>query len=176
MNFDDLFHFDNNNIIINIKYFKKQKDYKKLVEYILLQGSRLNLKYNLINVFIIMNDINKNEIDINFAKNMADLLPKFFDRNKLNNCYLINFPTGLKSIYLIICGFIDKQTKSKIKFLKIRDFSIDKIKNDPNLSKYYEKINFIENENININNVNNINNNNNQFVVNENNFGKVISD
>lgn len=117
MEFNKLFYIENNNAFIHVKHFKKQKNYKLLIEYLLKIISEAIIHNQSINAYIYMNDAKSSEIDIPLARNLADILTNLFP-NILGTCYIINFPSYLKNIYKIVCTFIDKDVRSKIIFMK----------------------------------------------------------
>ena len=75
-----------------------------------------------------LENLKKCKLPIKFYITFAKLLKSMF-MNKLYQCILINAPPIFKNIYFVIKGFIDKNTRKKLIFMKndeeIKDFLED---------------------------------------------------
>ena len=99
-------------IIINTRFFKKQKNYTTLTVYILdilSKGILISQKnnYNQYDVLVYMDETKITDIDLSFFKDLVKILLEAFP-NALNKCYIINFPSFLRSIYNTLSTFLDK--------------------------------------------------------------------
>ena len=122
--FDLFMNYDKEyNLLVTIKYFKKQKKYDEFLNFIyykintLLDSKKKELDSSTLEVFIDLKDYKTKEIDYSFIKLLIKTLSEKYPDN-LKSIYLKNGTLVIKSIYAIICPFIDKVTRKKIKFIK----------------------------------------------------------
>ena len=113
MDFNKFFFIKDKIIFINVKDFKKQKDYTLLIIHIIKCISEILL---INSKMIIIVECKKSKIknfDIQFCKIIIKILQDTFPE-KLEKCSIINSSIFFKSIFNIIKRFIDKETKKKI--------------------------------------------------------------
>ena len=122
--FDLFMNYDNNyNLLVTIHYFKKQQTYDDFFIFIyhkinsLLDLKKKELNSSTLEVFIDLKDYKRKELDYSVIKLLIKNLSEKYPDN-LKAIYLKNGSFVLKSIYAIICPFIDKVTRKKIKFIK----------------------------------------------------------
>lgn len=114
---------DKFDIIVKIKYFKKQKKYDELIIYIIdfINNIIINKtqKYNTETflVYIDIKDYKMKEIDYNFIKYIISFLEEKFSTN-LDKIFIINYNLFIKGLFRIIKSFIHKDTCKKIFFSK----------------------------------------------------------
>ena len=110
-------------LALNIKFFKKQKNYEEFIKYVfniidtilLLRKKKLNK--DTMNVYIDLKDYKIKEIDYDFIKLMIHVCEEKYPDN-LNIINIKNANIMIKTIYSILRPFINKDTRKKIFFLK----------------------------------------------------------
>ena len=110
-------------LFLNIKFFRKQKNYEEFIKYIfnvidnilLIRKKKLNL--DTINVFIDLKDYKLKEIDYDFIKLMIHVCEEKYPDN-LNIINIKNANIMVKTIYSILRPFIHRDTRKKIFFVK----------------------------------------------------------
>lgn len=110
------------NIIVRTQYFTKMNDYQPFIVHVLDILSKAILMsqsngFNQYKVHVFFNNTKLSNLDISFFKDFIKLLMNTFPE-ALNECYLYDFPKVFKPVYKILAPFIDKNTRSKIKFTK----------------------------------------------------------
>lgn len=108
---------------VNIRFFKKQKNYEEFIKYIfnvidnilLIRKKKLNL--DTMNVFVDLKDYKIKEIDYDFIKLMIHVCEEKYPDN-LNIINIKNANIMIKTIYSILRPFIHKDTRKKIFFIK----------------------------------------------------------
>jgi hypothetical protein len=121
----DLFICSNEDcdIIINIKYFKKQVNYDSLLNYIeqfinkLLLDKKKIFNNDLFIVYIYLKGYKIKEFDYDFIKNTIHFLENKFPNN-LNKVLIYDSNIIIKGIYKLFKPFIHKDTREKIFFMK----------------------------------------------------------
>ena len=109
------------NIIIEMKYFKKLKDYTDFIIYMInlidttITLKMTNLNNNTLDVTIDLIQYKLKEIDFDFIKM---LILSFQDKypDNLNKIYITNTTIVFKGIYKLLKPFICKETRAKILF------------------------------------------------------------
>ena len=108
---------------VNIRFFKKQKNYEEFIKYIfnvidnilLIRKQKLNL--DTMNVYVDLKDYKLKEIDYDFIKLMIHFCEDKYPDN-LNIINIRNANIMVKTIYSILRPFIHKDTRKKIFFIK----------------------------------------------------------
>ena len=108
---------------VNIRFFKKQKNYEEFIKYIfnvidnilLIRKQKLNL--DTMNVYVDLKDYKLKEIDYDFIKLMIHVCEDKYPDN-LNIINIKNANIMVKTIYSILRPFIHKDTRKKIFFIK----------------------------------------------------------
>ena len=108
---------------LNIKFFRKQKNYEEFIKYIfnvidnilLIRKKKLNL--DTINVLVDLKDYKLKEIDYDFIKLMIHVCEEKYPDN-LNIINIKNANIMVKTIYSFLRPFIHKDTRKKIFFIK----------------------------------------------------------
>ena len=108
---------------LNIKFFRKQKNYEEFIKYIfntidnilLLRKNKLN--DDTMNVCIDLKDYKIKEIDYEFIKIMIRVCEEKYPDN-LNTINIKNANIMIKTIYSVLRPFINKDTRKKIFFIK----------------------------------------------------------
>lgn len=129
------------NIIIEVKHFKKMKDYTNFIQYLIyIIENTIKLKETKNNSINLINDIDVlidlkhykiREIDYTLIK----MIIKFFEEkypDNLRTLTLKNANIMFKTIYAVLRPFIDKETREKIFFeskkkKKIKEQEIEKM-------------------------------------------------
>ncbi len=109
-------------LVIESKYFKKQKTYRQVIIHVLDTVSKALLisqknKYEIFDLIVYVDRENTSQIDIKFFKDMIMLLTDTFP-NRLNKCYIVNLPVILYSVITTLSIFLYKETKDKIVLMK----------------------------------------------------------
>lgn len=121
---NNFIYIDNNLCLsVNIRYFKKQKNYEEFIKYIfnvidnilLIRKKKLNL--DTMNVYVDLKDYKIKEIDYDFIKLMIHVCEEKYPDN-LNIINIKNANVMIKTIYSILRPFIHKDTRKKIFFIK----------------------------------------------------------
>jgi len=108
---------------LNIKFFKKQKNYEEFITYVfntidnilLLRKKKLN--DDTMDVYIDLKDYKIKEIDYEFIKLMIHVCEEKYPDN-LNIINVKNANIMIKTIYSVLRPFINKDTRKKIFFIK----------------------------------------------------------
>ena len=137
---------------LNIKFFRKQKNYEEFIKYIfntidnilLLRKNKLN--DDTMNVCIDLKDYKIKEIDYEFIKIMIRVCEEKYPDN-LNTINITNANIMIKTIYSVLRPFINKDTQKKIFFIKKNK----KNKNEFNLKAKDEQLQ-VNNEQLQVNN------------------------
>jgi len=137
---------------VNIRFFKKQKNYEEFIKYIfnvidnilLIRKQKLNL--DTMNVYVDLKDYKLKEIDYDFIKLMIHFCEDKYPDN-LNIINIRNANIMVKTIYSILRPFIHKDTRKKIFFIKKNK----KNKNEFNLKAKDEQLQ-VNNEQLQVNN------------------------
>ena len=111
------------NIFVATKYFKKCKDYTRMIErmiqimdvYKQIQDSQN--KDLFANIVLDFEDINLSNIDFDFLKHLITFFEERYE-NILNLIYCKNVTLIFKMCYKILRPFISKDLKAKLKFIK----------------------------------------------------------
>jgi len=124
------------NIMIQVKYFRKQDDYTSFIKHIisictqaLLSSQTFNI--NSFNVYCLFDDdIDKKNLDykllVHIAKTMIELFPQ-----KLHQFYIYNPPKTFKIMYSLLKKLLDKECRGKIVIVENNHkFSIDDYENE----------------------------------------------
>jgi len=126
---------------VNIRYFKKQKNYEKFIKHIfnvidnILLIRKQKLNEDTMNVFVDLKDYKLKEIDYDFIKLMIHVCEEKYPDN-LNIINIKNANIMIKTIYSILRPFIHKDTRKKIFFIKKNK----KNKNECNLKANDEQL------------------------------------
>ena len=111
------------NIFVATKYFKKCRDYTKMIERMIQimdvykQIQDTQNKHLFANIVLDFEDINISNIDFEFMKHLI----KFFEEryeNILQFIYCKNVTLIFKMCYKLLKPFISSDVKSKLKFIK----------------------------------------------------------
>lgn len=132
-------HLEHNcgQVIINTKYYNSMEDYKKnIIENIISNINKaLEISYNIFGIdkFVIKVYLKKDISTIN-KKFLIKLINELEDKysQKLQYCYIIDASILFKTMFKIISLFLNKDTKSKIKFIENKN-----INTESNNTKYY---------------------------------------
>lgn len=122
-NFTNIIKFDEDNVYIKVRNFQKMDDYTELLTNFMKMFNYFNekqKKYKLVNFLHIHFDFEKfslSKLDIDFIKELFLYLQNNFE-NIIKVIYCKNITNLFKVLFFIIKPFIDKQTKSKLKFIK----------------------------------------------------------
>ena len=116
IDYDNIIKLINKNIVVNLKYFYKQKDYTKLIEIIILcVNETLKINDNQFNIVINCEDYKVLETDIDFIKHLIQFLQNTY-QDKLAYMYFTNYSSFIKTIFNNLKRHIDKDTVPKIIF------------------------------------------------------------
>jgi len=130
---------------LNIKFFRKQKNYEEFIKYVFNTIDNILLirknKFNeeTMNVYIDLKDYKIKEIDYEFIKLMIHVCEEKYPDN-LNMINIKNANIMIKSIYSILRPFIHKDTRKKIFFIKKNKKKQKNIKETPHLQVNEENI------------------------------------
>jgi hypothetical protein len=108
---------------VNIRFFKKQKNYEEFIKYIfnvidnILLIRKLKLNVDTMTVYVDLKDYKIKEIDYDFIKLMIHVCEEKYPDN-LNIINIQNANIMIKTIYSILRPFIHKDTRKKIFFIK----------------------------------------------------------
>ena len=111
------------NIFVATKYFKKCKDYTKMIERMIQimdvykQIQDTQNKELFANIVLDFEDINISNIDFDFLKHLITFFEERYE-NILNLIYCKNVTLIFKMCYKILRPFISKDLKEKLKFIK----------------------------------------------------------
>ena len=110
-------------LIVNIKYFKKRKNYEDVILHIFnVIESTITLRKKHLNIitletYVDLKGYKLKELDLDFIKIMIQYCQEKYPDN-LQIIYVKNASIMIKSIYSIIRPFVDKDTRKKIFFIK----------------------------------------------------------
>jgi hypothetical protein len=112
------FNINNNDIILDYKYFKMcafQETYEMLIKYIVETIQFVLLTYPDFSFHINMKSLTLSDIDkyYTFIQSISERLKSAFP-NKLNTCYVYNAPFIFSQLFNTLSCFIDKKTQQKI--------------------------------------------------------------
>jgi len=115
------FNINNNDIILDYKYFKMcafQETYEILIKYIADVIKTVLLSYPDFSFHINMKSLTLSDIDkyYTFIQSISETLKSTFP-NKLNNCCIYNAPFIFSQLFNTLSCFIDKNTQKKIKMV-----------------------------------------------------------
>ena len=138
-----LINIEKNSLILNIKYFKKCKDYTDLISYMMLflneftkYGNTNNLTH-FVNLTVNFKDVKLSAIDFEFLKILFPFLEsKYPDIIKEILC--INVTPMFKFAYRFIKQFLSKNTRSKIVILTKTESGEIVKQTDDNLNKIFD--------------------------------------
>jgi|TARA_B110001469_G_C9634957_1_gene318189 hypothetical protein len=108
---------------VNIKYFKKLKNYENFLKYIFsvidktIELRTQHLKCSTIDAYVNLKDYKVKELDYEFIKGMIRFCEEKYPDN-LRIIYIKNANFMIKSIYSIIRPFVHKDTRKKLIFIK----------------------------------------------------------
>jgi hypothetical protein len=121
---DNFIYIDTNLCLsVNIRFFKKQKNYEEFIRYIfnvidnILLIRKQKLDVDTMNVYVDLKDYKIKEIDYDFIKLMIHVCEGKYPDN-LNIINIKNANIMIKTIYSILRPFIHKDTRKKIFFIK----------------------------------------------------------
>jgi hypothetical protein len=143
---DNFIYIDNNLCLsVNIRFFKKQKNYEEFIRYIfnvidnilLIRKKKLNL--DTMNVYVDLKDYKIKEIDYDFIKLMIHVCEGKYPDN-LNIINIKNANIMIKTIYKILRPFIHKDTRKKIFFIKKNKNELNVKANNEQLKANNEQI------------------------------------
>lgn len=124
IDYDKFIYIDDNlYLIVNVKYFKKLKNYEDFLKYIFniidktIELRVYHLKCFTIDVYVNLKDYKVKELDYEFIKGMIRFCEEKYPDN-LRIIYIKNANFMIKSIYSIIRPFVHKDTRKKILFIK----------------------------------------------------------
>ena len=123
-NFNDFIYLDDKlDVFIDIKHFKNQSNYEPFTHF-LLQFIKNTIDYKIekfkcstLNIYIDLKDYSLKQIDYTFIKNIIKIFQEEYPNN-LKIIYIKNATLTIKTIYAVIKPFIDKETRTKIFFVK----------------------------------------------------------
>ena len=110
-------------LTVNIKYFKKSKNYEEFLKYIFsvidktIELRTQHLKCSTIDAYVNLKDYKVKELDYDFIKGMISFCEEKYPDN-LRIIYIKNANFMIKSIYSIIRPFVHKDTRKKLIFIK----------------------------------------------------------
>ena len=110
-------------LIVNIKYFKKSKNYENIIKHIFnVIETTIELRKKHLNIitlesYVDLKGYKLKELDLDFIKIMIQYCQEKYPDN-LQIIYVKNASIMIKSIYAIIRPFVDKDTRKKIFFIK----------------------------------------------------------
>ena len=110
-------------LIVNIKYFKKRKNYEDVILHIFnVIESTITLRKKHLNIitletYVDLKGYKLKELDLDFIKIMIQYCQEKYPDN-LQIIYVKNASIMIKSIYSIIRPFVDKDKRKKIFFIK----------------------------------------------------------
>ena len=114
---------ENCDIIINIKYFKKQVNYGCLIQYIdqfiyklIIEKTKL-YDSNIFIVYVYLKGYKIKEVDYDFIKTILQFLENKYPNN-LSKVLIYDSNIVIKGIYKLFKPFIHSDTRDKIYFLK----------------------------------------------------------
>ena len=119
----DQFEYNLGHVQINSKFFKKQKQYENLIQHIVeIITDSLKISLNCFNQdkFVVSVDLKYLElgqVDKDLLFKLVNVLETLFPE-KLSTCYISGASSFFKGIYKCLSLFINKRTRSKIKFVK----------------------------------------------------------
>ena len=122
--FDKFMYFENNEIIVNVKFFKKQKDYNVFITFIknfieeTIENNIKRLNTNQLSISIYLKGYKITELDYGFIKHIISILEKEYPDN-LDIIRVFNMNIILRGVYSILKTFINKETRDKIVFCKL---------------------------------------------------------
>jgi len=119
----DQFEYNLGHVQINSKYFKKQKQYDKLIQHVVeiitdsLKISLNNFNSDKFVVSVDLKYLELSQVDKDLLLKLVNVLETLFPE-KLSKCYISGASGFFKGIYKCLALFINKRTRSKIKFVK----------------------------------------------------------
>lgn len=122
--FDKFMYFENNEIIVKVKFFKKQKDYNIFITFIknfieeTIENNIKLLNTNKLSISVYLKGYKITELDYRFIKHIISILEKEYSDN-LEIIHVFNMNIILRGVYTILKPFINKETRDKIIFCKI---------------------------------------------------------
>ena len=123
IDFNNFIYTENNIVIINVKYFKKQKKYDEFIEKMnsfisnTIEKNIREIKSDKLTIFIYLRGYRLKELDYSFIKNMIRIFEEQFPDNlEIVNIFDVNIV--IKGIYNILKPILSKETKEKIFFVK----------------------------------------------------------
>ena len=132
---------------VNIKYFKKLKNYENFLKYIFsvidktIQLRTQHLKCSTIDAYVNLKDYKVKELDYEFIKGMIRFCEEKYPDN-LRIIYIKNANFMIKSIYSIIRPFVHKDTRKKLIFIKKKkNKKKNENENENNCTQFNEEIN-----------------------------------
>jgi len=111
------------NIFVATKYFKKCKDYTKMIERMIQimdvykQIQDTQNKNMFVNIVLDFEEINISNIDFEFVKHLIQYFEEKYE-NVLHFIYCKNVTLLFKMCYKILKPFMSSEIKSKLKFIK----------------------------------------------------------
>ena len=120
-------------LIVNIKYFKKRKNYEDVIRHIFnIIETTIALRKKHLNIitletYVDLKGYKLKELDLDFIKIMIQYCQEKYPDN-LQIIYVKNASIMIKSIYAIIRPFVDKDTRKKIFFIKKNKNNYNKLK------------------------------------------------
>lgn len=111
------------NIFVATKYFKKCKDYTKMIERMIQimdvykQIQDTQNKNMFANIVLDFEEINISNIDFEFVKHLIQYFEEKYE-NVLHFIYCKNVTLLFKMCYKILKPFMSSEIKSKLKFIK----------------------------------------------------------
>ena len=111
------------NIFVAAKYFKKCKDYTKMIERMIQimdlykQVQDTQNKDMFANIIFDLEDINISNIDFDFLKHLIVFFEERYE-NIINIIYCKNVNLIFRMCYKILRPFISKDLKEKLKFIR----------------------------------------------------------
>lgn len=110
------------------RHFVKQKKYDDLLAHLFKTMSNAilfsqQMNQETIDIFVYLDGLKSSHLDVKFAKDMVIMMQQLFP-NRLNKCFIYHSPNFFRIFYENISIFIDKQTQSKIEFIRNKTKSL----------------------------------------------------
>ena len=124
----DIVKVSDNNIYIYFRYFEKKTEYTDLLTHIITIMNNFkkiqdtNNRENFVKVLADFEGIKLTKLDFDFIKELLNYLETNYN-NILSEFYCLNVTVVFKMAYKILKPMLNKNVKSKIKFLKKGDNS-----------------------------------------------------
>jgi hypothetical protein len=121
--FDKFMFFENNEIIVKVKFFKRQKEYSVFITFIknfieeTIENNIKLLNTNKLSISVYLKGYKINELDYGFIKHIISILENEYPDN-LDIIRVFNMNIILRGVYTILKPFINKETRGKIFFCK----------------------------------------------------------